>query len=86
MWHVRKRKMPTGFWWEILKKRDHLEHLGLDRRIILKWLLRKQGGGHLYQDRKKLTGFVQTVLNFPVPVLGKIRNAQILKKVCATWR
>jgi hypothetical protein len=30
----------TGFWWEKLKERDHLEDLGLDQRNILKWILK----------------------------------------------
>jgi hypothetical protein len=29
---------------EWLKERDHLEDLGFDGRIILSWILRKQGG------------------------------------------
>jgi hypothetical protein len=37
-------EMRNGFWLESLKGRDHLEHLedvGIDRRIILKWILWK---------------------------------------------
>jgi len=52
----------TGFGWENLSKRDHLEDPGVDGGIILKWILRKwnveawtglswlkigTGGGHL---------------------------------------
>ena len=52
----------TGFWWGNLKKRDHLGDPGLDERIILRSIFRKQdvgvwtvsswhkigtGGGHL---------------------------------------
>jgi len=30
----------VGFWWRNLRKRDHLEDQGLDRRII-GWIFRK---------------------------------------------
>jgi len=35
-------EMRTHFWSENLKGRDHAEHLGIDGRIILEWILRKQ--------------------------------------------
>jgi len=31
----------TGFWWGNLRESDHLGHLGVDGRIILRWILRK---------------------------------------------
>jgi hypothetical protein len=31
-------------WSEILKRRDHLEDLIIDGRIILEWMLREQAG------------------------------------------
>jgi hypothetical protein len=44
MEHVRGRdEVHTGFWWEILRERDHLEDLGLDGRIS-KWIFEKQDG------------------------------------------
>jgi hypothetical protein len=36
--------MHTGFWWGNLKKRNRLEHLQINERIILKWIARKQDG------------------------------------------
>jgi hypothetical protein len=36
--------MHTKFWSENLKGRDHSEDLGVDERIILEWILGKQGG------------------------------------------
>jgi hypothetical protein len=35
--------MHAKFWLESLKIRDHLEYLGADRRIILKYISGKQG-------------------------------------------
>jgi hypothetical protein len=36
----------TGFWWENLKVRDHLEDPGIDGRIILKWIAESGMGEH----------------------------------------
>jgi len=42
MWHVWGRgEAYTGFWWENLRERDHLEDVGKDGRIILRWTFRK---------------------------------------------
>jgi hypothetical protein len=35
----------TEFWRGDLRDRDHLEDLGIDGRIILKWILKKWNGG-----------------------------------------
>jgi len=36
--------MRTEFSLGNLKGRDHLEELGIDRKIILEWILRNSGG------------------------------------------
>jgi hypothetical protein len=41
MWHVWGRgEVPAGFRWESLRQRDHLEDIGVNRRIILKWIIK----------------------------------------------
>jgi len=42
MWHVwGTRDVHTRFWWGNLMERNHLEELGIDSRIILKWVFKK---------------------------------------------
>jgi hypothetical protein len=41
-----KRQVCTGFWWENLRVRDHLEDPDIDGRITLKWICKKWDGGH----------------------------------------
>jgi hypothetical protein len=54
-WQVKEDEMgracSTKFWFENLKVRDSLWRLGIDGRITLEWMLRKQG-------EKVWTGFV----------------------------
>jgi hypothetical protein len=39
---LERREIRAAFWWENLKERDNLQDLGIVRRIILKWILKKQ--------------------------------------------
>jgi hypothetical protein len=41
----------TWFWWENLRRIDHLEDPGVDRRIILRWIFSKLIGGSYGLDR-----------------------------------
>jgi hypothetical protein len=36
-----RAEMHTGVWWGNLKKRNYLEHLNRNIRIILNWILKK---------------------------------------------
>ena len=50
--------MHTGFWWGNLRERNHLEELGVDGWIILKWIFKKWDRSldwtGMVQDRDKL--------------------------------
>ena len=36
--------MCSGFWWGQLSEINHLEDFDVDRKIILKWILKEWGG------------------------------------------
>jgi hypothetical protein len=38
-------ELHSGIWWGNLRERDHLEDLGVDGRIISRWIFRKWEGG-----------------------------------------
>jgi hypothetical protein len=31
----------TGFWWENMRERDHLEDPGVDGMVVLRWIFKK---------------------------------------------
>jgi hypothetical protein len=46
MWHAWERgETFTGFWWESLKGKNHLEDQGVDGRMGSHWILRRLVGG-----------------------------------------
>jgi hypothetical protein len=63
--------LHTGFWWENLRERDHLEDPGADERIKLKWIFRKWNGDvswhDLAQSSDKWRALVNAVMNIRVP-------------------
>jgi hypothetical protein len=65
------REVHTEFWWGDLREGDHLEHPGLDGRIILKWILKKWDGGmdwiELARDRDRWRAVVNAVMNLRGP-------------------
>jgi hypothetical protein len=46
-----------------MKERDQLEVLGVNGRIILKWILKEQCSIHLAQDRDKWQAAVNTIIS-----------------------
>jgi hypothetical protein len=53
-----------------MKKSDHLVHLGLDARIILKWVLNIMGScglDNVVQDRDKFGAVLYNVMNLWFP-------------------
>jgi hypothetical protein len=61
----------TGFWWGDLSEGDHLGHPGVEGRIILRRIFKKWDEGmnwiELGQDRDRLRGLVNAVMNLRVP-------------------
>jgi hypothetical protein len=61
----------TRFGWGKLLESDHLENLGMDRRIILKWGFKKSVRGvdgiDLAQDTYSSRAVVKTVMILWVP-------------------
>jgi hypothetical protein len=41
----------TGFWWESMKERDHLEDRDVDGRMGSEWILWRLAGGVCRVDR-----------------------------------
>jgi hypothetical protein len=44
------REVYTGLWWGNVRDGDHLKDLGLDEKIILKWIFKEWDGGMQWID------------------------------------
>ena len=73
--HVARRgreQVHTGFWRGEMRKKEHLEDLSIEGRVILKWIFKNVGWEGvdfigLAQDRDRWRDLVNTVMNFRVP-------------------
>jgi hypothetical protein len=62
----------TGFWWRNLRERDHWGNLGVDERIVLRWIFRMWVVGSMYwielaEERETWRALVNAVMNFWFP-------------------
>jgi hypothetical protein len=68
---VGRGEVHTGFWWENLKERDHLEDQGIVGRTILNGFAGSRWGVmdwiDLSQDRDRWRALVNVVVNLQVP-------------------
>jgi hypothetical protein len=66
-----ERQVRTGYWWGNLRKRDHLEEVGVEVRIILEQIFKKWAGGidcfHLVQDMDRWIAFENAAMNLQFP-------------------
>jgi len=64
-------EVHTEFWRGNQWERDNLEDLGLDVRVILKWIFKKLDGGmdwiDLAKERDSWWTLVNAVINFQIP-------------------
>ena len=66
------REVYIRFWQGNLRENDHLEDLGVDGRIMLRWIFWQWDCGDmvwidLAQDRASWWALVKVVMNFRVP-------------------
>ena len=63
--------MHTGYWWENLRERDHLEDPGIDGRIMLNLIYKKWAGGidwiDLAKNGDRWRALVNAVMNLRIP-------------------
>jgi len=69
---ILSREVHIGFWYGNLRESDHLEDLGIDKRIILRWIFRKwdvrgMDWMELAKDRDGWRAFMNAVIILRVP-------------------
>jgi hypothetical protein len=52
-------EVHTEFWWRKVMETDHLEHLGVNGKIILKRILQEIGWIHLAQGKNTWSDLVK---------------------------
>jgi hypothetical protein len=65
-----RRGVYTVFWWGNLRERNHLGDPDVDGRIILRWILKNDGGinwFHLAQDRYRWQDLVNAAMKLRIP-------------------
>ena len=72
--HVARVEKITDAYWVLVGKserREYLQDLGVDGRIILKWIMRKLDENlkwiNLAQDRDRWQAVVNALMNFRIP-------------------
>jgi hypothetical protein len=59
-------EVHAGFWWASLRESDHLKDLGIDGRLIFKWIFKKWDRNmdwiDLTQDRDRWRALVNAVM------------------------
>ena len=62
----------TGIWWRDLRKRDHLQYLGVDGRILKKIFKKWNVGGmdwiDLTRDSDRWRAVLNATMNLPVSI------------------
>jgi hypothetical protein len=81
--------MREKFYSEILKEGYYSGDLGVEGRMLLKWILKQQNVGvdwiHLTQDRDQWRAVVNSVMQQKAYISRPASDYQLLKKDSASW-